>query len=117
MTGWDTLLFRLNRIPGVQGSLVVDVQDGLLIDSDLLPDVPGEALAALVARLFDRARSALEVVADAPLTWLQLSAERGYLFAAAPESGGDLLLIVAANENVNIGQLRLEATRLAGELP
>ncbi len=116
MSDFADVLSRLNRIAGVRGSLVVSCEEGLLLDSEVLPDIPGEAVAAFAARVFSRARRSLLPFSYAPLTWLQLSFEHGFLFAAAAGGPAGFLVVVAADGRVNVGQVRLEATRLAEAL-
>jgi predicted regulator of Ras-like GTPase activity (Roadblock/LC7/MglB family) len=110
------LLRRLNRVPGVKGSMLVAVEDGLVVEADLMIGVPGPALAALVASLFNRARRSLSGARLGEPTFLQVEAEGGMLFAAAPERVGELLLVVAAEAWVNVGLVRLEAARVVDAL-
>jgi predicted regulator of Ras-like GTPase activity (Roadblock/LC7/MglB family) len=109
-------LRRVNRVPGVKGSMIVAVEDGLVVESDLMIGVPGPALAALVASLFNRARRSLAGARLGEPSFLQVETEGGILFAVAPEPLGDLLLVVAAEAWVNIGLVRLEAARVVETL-
>jgi predicted regulator of Ras-like GTPase activity (Roadblock/LC7/MglB family) len=116
VSGMDELLRRVNRVPGVRGSMLVAAEDGLPVASDLMIGVPGEALAALVASLFRRSRRSVGAASLGELAYLQVEAEAGLLFAAAPPGMDDLLLVVAAEGWVNIGLVRLETARLLAEL-
>ena len=116
MSAFAEPLERLNRISGVRGSMVVAAEDGLVVEADLMVGVPGPAVAALVASLFRRARRSVSAAAFGSASFLQVEGEEGYLFAAAPPDGGDLLLVVVAERWVNVGMLRLEAGRAAGAL-
>jgi predicted regulator of Ras-like GTPase activity (Roadblock/LC7/MglB family) len=49
-------------------------------------------------------------------SFLQVEADDGLLFAAAPPQLGDLLLVVIAESWVNVGLVRLEAARVVGAL-
>jgi predicted regulator of Ras-like GTPase activity (Roadblock/LC7/MglB family) len=112
MTEMTELLRRVNRVPGVRGSLLAAVEDGLMVDADLMIGVPGEALAALVASLFRRARRSVGSARLGELQFLQVEAEDGLVFAIAAEQMEDLLLVVTAEKWVNIGLVRLEAARV-----
>lgn len=116
MSSFAGPLERLNRIPGVRGSMVVAAEDGLVVEADLMVGVPGPAVAALVASLFRRARRSVSAAELGSAAFLQVEGEEGYLFAAAPPEMGDLLLVVVAERWVNVGMLRLEAARAAGAL-
>jgi predicted regulator of Ras-like GTPase activity (Roadblock/LC7/MglB family) len=116
MSSFAEPLERVNRIPGVRGSMVVAAEDGLVVEADLMVGVPGPAVAALVASLFRRARRSVSAAELGSAAFLQVEGEEGYLFAAAPPEMGDLLLVVVAERWVNVGMLRLEAARAAGAL-
>lgn len=116
MSGFAEPLERVNRIPGVRGSMVVAAEDGLVVEADLMIGVPGPAVAALVASLFRRARRSVSAAEFGSAAFVQVEGEAGYLFAAAPPEIGDLLLVVIAERWVNVGLLRLEAARIAGTL-
>lgn len=110
------LLAGVNRIPGVRGSMVVAAEDGLVVEEDLMVGVPGAAVAALVASLFSRARRSVRAAELGSASFMQVEGEDGLLFAAAPDGPGDLLLVVVAEDWVNVGMVRLEASRAAGSL-
>lgn len=116
MSAYAGVLEGMSRISGVRGSMVVAAEDGLLVEADLMVGVPGPAVAALVASLFRRARRSVEAAELGSAAFLQVEGEEGFLFAAAPERMGDLLLVVVAERWVNVGMVRLEAARAAGAL-
>ncbi len=115
MSGFAEALLRVNRIPGVRGSMIVVTEDGLVVEADLMLGIPGPAVAALAASLFGRARRSLEGAALGRASFLQLEAEGGFLFAAAPPEG-ELMLAVVSDERINVGMLRLEAAAVAETL-
>jgi predicted regulator of Ras-like GTPase activity (Roadblock/LC7/MglB family) len=106
-------LSRLNRIPGVRGSMIVAAEDGLIVEEDLMAGIPGSAVAALAASVFARAVRSVAAAELGGVTWLQLDATGGFMFAAAPPRGSDLLLVVITERAVNVGLVRIEATRIA----
>lgn len=116
MTDWHAPLARLNRIAGVRGSMIVAAEDGLVVEADLMVGLEGAAVAALIAACFARGRRALEAAQLGRVLFLQLEAERGTVYAAAPAIG-ELLLAVITDPRVNVGVLRLEAAALAEALP
>lgn len=109
------VLGRVNRIGGVRGSMIVAAEDGLIVEADLMIGVPGPAVAALVASLFARARRSISDSDMGALAFLQVEAAGGLLFAAAPAAGSDLLLVIIAEARVNVGLVRIEATRAVEE--
>jgi predicted regulator of Ras-like GTPase activity (Roadblock/LC7/MglB family) len=115
MSAFAESLLRLNRIPGVRGSMIVAAEDGLVVEADLMIGIPGPAVAALAASLFRGARRSLAEASLGDASFLQLEAEGGYLFAAAPPTG-DLMLAVVSDDRVNVGMLRLEAAAVAETL-
>ncbi|MGH7457905.1 MAG: roadblock/LC7 domain-containing protein [Longimicrobiaceae bacterium] len=116
MNGYGTLLEAVNRVPGVRGAMVAAAGDGLVVEEDLMVGVPGPPVAALAASLFQRARRSLAAAELGSISFLQVEAEHGYLFVAAPGRGSDLLLITVAERWTNVGMVRLEMLRGAGAL-
>jgi predicted regulator of Ras-like GTPase activity (Roadblock/LC7/MglB family) len=116
VSGYAELLGRVNRVSGVRGSMVVAVEDGLVVEEELMVGVPGAAVAALVASIFRRARRSTVAAEFGAASILQVDAEGGLLFAAAPPELGDLLLVVVAESWVNVGLVRLEAAKVVEAL-
>ena len=116
MSAYRELLERVNRVSGVRGSMVVAVEDGLVVAEDLMVGVPGGAVAALVASIFRRARKSLQGADFGGAQLVQVEADAGLLFAAAPPQLADLLLVVVAESWVNVGLVRLEAARVVEAL-
>jgi predicted regulator of Ras-like GTPase activity (Roadblock/LC7/MglB family) len=116
MNEFSELLLRVNRIPGVRGSMVVAAQDGLIVKADLMIGVPGPVVAALAASLFARARRSLDAAALGSVCFLQVEAEQGLLFVVAPPREAELVLVVVAEAWVNVGLVRVETGRMMGAL-
>jgi predicted regulator of Ras-like GTPase activity (Roadblock/LC7/MglB family) len=116
VSAYGELLARVNRVSGVRGSMVVALDDGLIVEEELMVGVPGEAVAALVASIFRRARRSVEAAEFGVAQFVQVEAEDGLLFAAAPPQLGELLLVVVAEGWVNVGLVRLEAAKVVGAL-
>jgi predicted regulator of Ras-like GTPase activity (Roadblock/LC7/MglB family) len=113
---FSALLQGVNRVRGVRGSMVVAAEDGLMVESELMFGVPGPAVAALVASLFRRAQRSAAGAGMGEAALLQMEAEEGYLFAAAPPGEGELLLVVIAERWVNVGMVRLALGRVVERL-
>jgi predicted regulator of Ras-like GTPase activity (Roadblock/LC7/MglB family) len=111
-----TLLGGVNQVRGVRGSMVVAAEDGLMVESELMFGVPGPAVAALVASLFQRAQRSVAGARLGHSRFLQLEADEGYLFAAAPAGDGELLLVVVAERWVNVGMVRLALAKVVEKL-
>lgn len=116
MSAYAELLERVNRVSGVRGSMVVAVEDGLVVAEDLMVGVPGAAVAALVASIFRRARRSMSTADFGAASFVQVDGEDGLLFAAAPPQLGDLLLVVVAESWVNVGLVRVEVSRVVEAL-
>ncbi len=115
MNGAVGSLSALNRIPGVRGWVIASGADGLVVEADVMIGVAEEGIAAFSASLFGRARRSLRAADLGEVSFLQMEAERGYLFVAGPAQG-ELLLAILADARVNVGLVRLRATAAAEEL-
>jgi predicted regulator of Ras-like GTPase activity (Roadblock/LC7/MglB family) len=87
-----------------------------VVEEELMVGVPGDAAAALVASIFRRARRSVQSAELGAAQFVQVEAEDGLLFAAAPPELGDLLLVVVAESWVNVGLVRLEAAKVVEAL-
>jgi predicted regulator of Ras-like GTPase activity (Roadblock/LC7/MglB family) len=104
---------RLSRVPGVRGALIVETDAGVPIIAELAEGIPGDVVAALASSLFRRTNKAAQTASFGNLRTLQLEAEVGHVIVA---NGGDLLIVVIAEKNAQLGQVRLEAHRAAEAL-
>lgn len=116
MSTYGALLDRVNRVSGVRGCMVVALEDGLVVEEELMVGVPGDAAAALVASIFRRARRSVQAAEFGAARFVQVEGDDGLLFAAAPPELGDLLLVVVAESWVNVGLVRLEAAKVVEAL-
>ena len=111
MTGFEPMLERITRVPGVRGAMVVSVRDGLMVSDHLVEGLKGAAVAALAASLAQRVGRALEAAgAGEPAFW-QLHASAGGILAVAARD--DLLVVAVTAPDVNAGLVRLELLRAA----
>lgn len=106
-------LYRLGRIPGVGGVLIVDAQAGVPVAVESVAqavEFDATALAALATALFSRLARAASAATFGGLAAVQLEGTAGHLLVTAV---GDLLVVVVAEADAQLGMLRIEARRLA----
>lgn len=107
------VLTPLTRQRAVLGCMVVAESDGLIVDSTLQVGVQGDAIAALAASLYRKARLSSDAAGLGAVAFLRLEASEGHVCAAGRD---DLLLVVVAESRVNIGLLRTAMLRAAEAL-
>lgn len=104
---------RLSRVAGVRGALIVETDAGVPVFAELADGVEGGAIAALASSLFRRTNKAANTATFGNVRTLQLDAAEGHVIVA---NGGELLVVVVAEKNAQLGQVRLEAHRAAEAL-
>jgi predicted regulator of Ras-like GTPase activity (Roadblock/LC7/MglB family) len=110
----QAVLDEVTRVPGVRSALLVALEDGIVVAETALEGEDTRAAAALAARLAQRLSELPRTVGHPALTMILLQASEGQLFAAP---GGDgLLLVAVADNDVNIGEVRLALLDAAGRL-
>ena len=112
-TPFTTVLVGLTRLRGVTAALVVSEQDGIVVDSNLQIGQSGDRVAALAASLYRKARLSARAAGMGAVSFMQLEAPNGRICAAG---SGELVLVVVAAAAVNVGLVRVELLRAAGEL-
>jgi len=112
-TPFAPMLQSLSRQRGVTAALVVSEQDGIVIDSNLQIGQSGERVAALAAFLYRKARMSARAAGLGSASFMQLEAPNGRLCAAG---AGDLVIVVVAAKALNVGLVRVELLRAAGQL-
>ena len=96
------ILNQLNDIPGVRGSLVVDLE-GLVIASNLMSGMEERTISAMVANISSEILRAMP--RQQKLSGVQLQAAEGtVIFLNAPEC----LLTVIAEPGANIGLISIK---------
>jgi predicted regulator of Ras-like GTPase activity (Roadblock/LC7/MglB family) len=106
-------LSRVSHVPGVRGALVVDAEAGVPVVAEVAADTSGEAVAALAAALYRRTMQAAGAGGFGALQSLHLEAEGGHVFVAG---SGDLIVVVLADSDAQLGMVRLETARAAEAL-
>jgi predicted regulator of Ras-like GTPase activity (Roadblock/LC7/MglB family) len=112
-THFTSILQSLSRQRGVTAALVVSERDGIVVDSNLQIGQSGDRVAALAASLFRKARLSARAAGMGAVSFMQLEAPKGRLCAAG---SGELVIVVVAASAVNVGLVRVELLRAAGEL-
>lgn len=108
-----TAVQDLTRIPGTRGALIVDVEVGVSVASELADGVKETALAALTGSLFRRTGDACRGTGHGRLRVLQLATTGGHLVVVG---AGSLLVAVLAAPSTQLGLVRVQAVRAAEEL-
>lgn len=98
----------LTRQRGVRASLIVSEQDGLIIESSLRFDQDGDRVAALAASMYRKARLSAAAARLGAVAFLQLDAERGRICAVGRGGRSDLVIVVVAEPDANVGLIRVE---------
>lgn len=109
----EWVLERLTRVPGVQGVMVVDTDAGVPVATELASDLDETALAALAGSLYTRTTEASLSAGLGAVDVLQMEAATGHVVVAG---GGPLLVVVVTEAAAQLGLVRVEAERAAGEL-
>ena len=110
---YNAAVQRLSRVSGVRGALIVDPDAGVPVVAELAEGVSGTAVAALAASLFRRTTQASENADFGRLSTLQVDADEGHVIAVY---AGELIIVVVAAKDAQLGLVRLEAHRAAGSL-
>jgi predicted regulator of Ras-like GTPase activity (Roadblock/LC7/MglB family) len=113
VTQFTAVLDSLTRLKGVRASLVVAAADGVAIDSNLQIGQDGSRVAALAASLYRKARKSAQAAGFGGTGFLQLEAEHGRLCMLG---GEEVVLVVVALRDANVGLIRVEMLRAAESL-
>lgn len=112
-TGFSAVLDALTRQRGVRASLVVSANDGITIDSNLQIGQDGSRVAALAASLYRKARRSAQAAGLGVTGFMHLDAESGRLCIIG---GDEIVLVVVAEPDANVGLIRVEMLRAAEAL-
>jgi hypothetical protein len=112
-TRFTAVLDALTRQRGVRLSMVVDAADGIAIDSNLQFGQDGQRIAALAASLYRKARQSAQAAGLGSTGFMQMEAESGRLCILG---GDELVLVVVAERDANVGLIRMNMRRSAETL-
>ena len=99
-----TALAEVNRVRGVDGSMVVDATDGLIVQAALPAGMRGAAVAALAASLYRKACRSAAAAGFGDGAFMQLDADRGRVCAVGR---GGLVLVAVADLRAPVGLIRV----------
>jgi predicted regulator of Ras-like GTPase activity (Roadblock/LC7/MglB family) len=106
------VLSELNKTPGITGSMVVG-KDGIVIAADLEEKLEGDAVGALAASITSNIQKSLDRLETNPLSQVTIEADNAKLFFTDASVG---ILVVTAEQSVNIGLIRLEIRNALSKL-
>ena len=112
-TPFTKILDSLTRQRGVSACLVVSAEDGIAVDSNLQFGQDGNRISALTASLYRKARQSAQAAGLGATGFMQLEADDGRLCILG---GAELLLVVVAERDGNVGLIRVEMRRVAAQL-
>ncbi len=107
-SAYSATLEAMSQHRGVIGCMVVAESDGIKIDSHLHLGIPDQALAAVAAALYRRARVAVVEGGLGRTRFVRLDAEGGHLCAVGR---GDLVLVTLTDARANMGVVRAAMLR------
>ncbi len=108
-----TTLREVAATRGVFGALLADAGDGIIVASSLDVGLDAEAIAALAAALFTRARTASAAAAHGDALVLHVHAEYGWVCVTGH---GTLVLVVVADRRAASGPVRAAMLRARSAL-
>lgn len=112
-TRFSPILDGMMRARGVRASLIVSATDGIAIDSNLHFGQDGSGVAALAASLYRKARQAAKASGFGGTGFMHLEAESGRLCLLG---GDEIVLVVVAEPDANVGLIRVEMLKAAEAL-
>lgn len=112
-TPFTPVLQALSRQRGVTAALLVSERDGIIVEANTHAGMAEDRVAALTASLYRKARLSARAAGMGSVSFMQLEAPNGRLCAIG---AGDLVLVIVALKSVNVGLVRVELLRAAGDL-
>lgn len=109
----NTVLSDIMRSGGIRAAAVVS-REGILIVSDLPPDVHAETFAALAAIMFSAAETATLEMNEATPDRLIVETDEGRLVVAG--AGERMMLVALTEAKAGLGHTIVEMSRAAGRL-
>lgn len=103
----------LARVPGVRAAIVVEADAGVPVVEELTEGVSGRAVAALGASIFQRASRSTGAAGLGSLRTAELQAADGHVIVVG---GGEVIIVVLANGDAQLGRVRIEAENAAERL-
>src|ERR687895_733928 len=114
MSAANTALERVTQVPGVRGSLLISVTDGLVVAERLMDGIDGRTIAALAGSLVQRLDRAANRAGMRAPTFVHLRGTSGSVLAAPGRS--DLVLVAVAGVEANLGLARVQMLDAVGRV-
>ncbi len=108
----ERILNELNRVPGIQGSLVVG-EDGIIIQADLAEGINEEELSALMSSLIVTADKIANKLEQGNVKSILLETNKHKWLVHRLKIG---YLVVVAEAESNLGLIRLELREAATKI-
>ena len=107
-TQFSDVLDAMTKQRGVLASLIVGATDGIAVDANTQIGAEVNRVAALAASLYRKARKSATAAGLGATGFMQLEAEGGRICIIG---GDELVLIVVAEREANVGLIRVEMLR------
>ena len=108
-----SVLRRVSHVPGVRGAMVVEADAGVPVVAEVAADAAGDVVAAFASALYRRTAQAAAAGGFGALQSLHLEADDGHVLVAG---AGELIVVVLAAKDAQLGMVRLETMRAAQAL-
>jgi predicted regulator of Ras-like GTPase activity (Roadblock/LC7/MglB family) len=107
-TQFTDVLDAMTKQRGVRASLIVGATDGMTVDANTQIGSEVTRVAALAASLYHKARKSAAAAGLGATGFMQLEAEAGRICIIG---GDELVLVVVAEREANVGLIRVEMLR------
>jgi len=110
----------LSHIPGVLAAMIVGASDGLIVETSAMKGVALGAAdsrkhtAALAAYLYSKVTRASDTARLGTPAFMRLEAEQGQICIVGAR---DVVLVTIVTPDVNLGRVRLDMMKSAGNKP
>ncbi|MCX7935102.1 MAG: roadblock/LC7 domain-containing protein [Planctomycetota bacterium] len=108
----NAILKRINKIPGVRGTLIVN-SDGLLVAADIAASGDANALAAVASRVAAALTGALARLQAGALERFVVNGDNGSMVL---QTVGQTILLTLVNKGANMGMVLVELRNAAADL-
>jgi predicted regulator of Ras-like GTPase activity (Roadblock/LC7/MglB family) len=108
----------LSHLPGVMAAMIVGAVDGLIIETSAMKGVAAggtdsrKHTAALAAYLYSKIARASDAARLGTPTFMRLEAERGQICVVGAR---DVVLVTIVTPDANLGRVRLDMMKAAGD--
>lgn len=101
----DELLYKLNLLPGILGSLIIEA-NGIIIASNFTSELNEEKVAAVISATINAAQHSFEKLGFGEINNLLFESYNKKIFINTCNAG---FLVIITKSDINIGLVRTEA--------